>query len=134
MWDRDTPAITSRLRGLVYIEATLHGPSHDLHSGGYGGAVVNPANALTEILGQLHDGDGRVMIDGFYDDVETVTSEQVEQWNALGDADSVLLESSGANATFGEKGIPLLNDYGQDQRVISMDCGLATLVKAQRLS
>jgi acetylornithine deacetylase/succinyl-diaminopimelate desuccinylase-like protein len=108
MWDRDTPAITSRLRGLVYIEATLHGPSHDLHSGGYGGAVVNPANALTEILGQLHDGDGRVMIDGFYDDVETVTSEQVEQWNALGDADSVLLESSGANATFGEKGYTTL--------------------------
>jgi len=104
MWDKDTPAITSRLRGMVYIEATLHGPTHDLHSGGYGGALVNPANALTEILGQLHDSEGRVQIEGFYDDVQEVSSEQIAQWNALGDADAALLESSGAKATFGEKG------------------------------
>lgn len=108
MWDEDTPAITSRLRGLVYIEATLHGPTHDLHSGGYGGAVVNPANAITEILGQLHDKDGRVQISEFYEDVETVSDEQVAQWNALGDADALLLESSGAKATFGEAGYSTL--------------------------
>ena len=108
IWDKDTPAITSRLRGMVYIEATLHGPSHDLHSGGYGGALVNPANALTEILGQLHDCDGRVQIEGFYDDVQEVSAEQIAQWNALGDADAVLLESSGAKATFGEKGYSTL--------------------------
>jgi acetylornithine deacetylase/succinyl-diaminopimelate desuccinylase-like protein len=108
MWDVDTPAITSRLRGLVYIEATLHGPSHDLHSGGYGGAVVNPANALTEILGQLHDKNGRVQIAHFYDDVDTVNDEQSAQWNALGDADALVLESSGAKATFGEKGFTTL--------------------------
>ena len=104
MWDQDTPAITSRLRGLVYIEATLHGPTHDLHSGGYGGALVNPANALTKILGQLHDNDGRVQIDGFYDDVTEVSAEQVSQWNSLGDADALLLESSGSKAVFGETG------------------------------
>jgi len=108
MWDEDTPAITSRLRGLVYIEATLHGPSHDLHSGSYGGAVVNPANALAKILGQLHDDDGRIQIDGFYDDVAEVSVEQVAQWNALGDADALTLESSGAKATFGEKGFSTL--------------------------
>jgi len=108
MWDQDTPAITSRLRGIVYIEATLHGPSHDLHSGGYGGAVVNPANALTKILGQLHDDDGRVQIEGFYDDVEIVSEEQIEQWHSLGDADTLTLESSGAKATFGEKGFSTL--------------------------
>jgi acetylornithine deacetylase/succinyl-diaminopimelate desuccinylase-like protein len=108
MWDKDTPAITSRLRGLVYIEATLHGPSHDLHSGSYGGALVNPANALTEILGQLHDRNSRVQIKGFYDDVEEVSPEQIAQWNALGDADVGLLESSGASAPFGEKGYSTL--------------------------
>lgn len=108
MWDPETPAITSRLRGLVYIEATLHGPSHDLHSGSYGGAVVNPANALTEILGQLHDKDGKIQIDGFYDDVEEVSAEQIAQWNSLGDADALTLESSGAKATFGEKGYSTL--------------------------
>jgi acetylornithine deacetylase/succinyl-diaminopimelate desuccinylase-like protein len=108
MWDEDTPAITSRLRGLVYIEATLHGSSHDLHSGSYGGAVVNPANALAKILGQLHDDDGRIQIDGFYDDVAEVSAEQVEQWNALGDADALTLESSGSKATYGEKGYSTL--------------------------
>ena len=108
MWDKNTPAITSRLRGIVYIEATLHGPSHDLHSGGYGGAVVNPANALTKILGQLHDDDGRIQIDGFYDDVIEVSAEQVAQWNALGDADALTLKGSGAKATFGEKGYSTL--------------------------
>ncbi len=108
MWDENTPAITSRLRGIVYIEATLHGPSHDLHSGGYGGAVVNPANALTKILGQLHDDDGRIQIDGFYDDVVEVSAEQVAQWNALGDADALTLEGSGAKAIFGEKGFSTL--------------------------
>ncbi len=108
MWDIDTPAITSRLRGILYIEATLHGPSHDLHSGGYGGALVNPANALVKILSQLHDDEGRIQIEGFYDDVELVDTEQVEQWNSLGDADAILLESSGAKATFGEKGYSTL--------------------------
>src|SRR5208337_4532131 len=53
-WDIDTPAITYRLRGNVYVEVTLKGPSRDLHSGLYGGAVVNPVNALAETLGQLH--------------------------------------------------------------------------------
>jgi acetylornithine deacetylase/succinyl-diaminopimelate desuccinylase-like protein len=108
MWDEDTPAITSRLRGLVYIEATLHGPAHDLHSGGYGGSVVNPANALTKILGQLHDDDERVQIDGFYDDVDEVSREQIDQWNSLGDADALVLESSGAKAIHGEKGFGTL--------------------------
>ncbi|MDP7008546.1 MAG: dipeptidase [Phycisphaerales bacterium] len=108
MWDVSTPAITSRLRGLVYIEATLHGPSHDLHSGGYGGGVVNPANAMTQILGQLHDDQGRVQIPHFYDDVDEITPEQAAQWNALGDADKLLLESSGAKATFGETGFTTL--------------------------
>ncbi len=113
MWDVNTPAITSRLRGLVYIEATLHGPSHDLHSGGYGGAVVNPANALTKILGQLHDDLGVIQVPGFYNDVESVSAEQIEQWNSLGDADVLILESSGAKATFGENG------YGTLERLWS---------------
>ena len=108
MWDVDTPAITSKLRGLVYIEATLHGPSHDLHSGGYGGAVVNPANAITKILGELHDEQGRVQIANFYDDVAEVSKEQSLQWDSLGDADALVLESSGAKATYGEEGFTTL--------------------------
>ena len=70
MWNIETPALATLLRGLLYAEITLSGPAHDLHSGLYGGAVPNPLNVLSRILGQLHDADGRVQVPGFYDDVE----------------------------------------------------------------
>ena len=82
-WDVDTPAITYSLRGMLYAEVTLHGPSRDLHSGLYGGAVINPINALTRVLGQLHDQHGRVQIPGFYDDVVEIGSEEAEAWRKL---------------------------------------------------
>jgi acetylornithine deacetylase/succinyl-diaminopimelate desuccinylase-like protein len=82
-WDIDTPAITYRLRGNVYVEVTLEGPSRDLHSGLYGGAVVNPLNALTEVLGQLHDRDGRVQLPGFYDGVRELSRSERDAWAAL---------------------------------------------------
>jgi acetylornithine deacetylase/succinyl-diaminopimelate desuccinylase-like protein len=71
--DRGKPAITYGLRGLVYMEVFITGPSHDLHSGMYGGAVPNPANVLVELLSTLHLPDGRVNIPGFYDDVLPLT-------------------------------------------------------------
>lgn len=70
---RGMPAITYGLRGLVYEEIFLTGPGHDLHSGGYGGAVPNPANVLCEIIASLHKPDGSVNIPGFYDDVAIVS-------------------------------------------------------------
>ncbi|HEX2971899.1 MAG TPA: dipeptidase [Tepidisphaeraceae bacterium] len=70
---RGLPAITYGLRGLVYTEVFITGPSHDLHSGMYGGAVPNPANVLVELLATLHNHDGRVNIPGFYDDVVPLT-------------------------------------------------------------
>jgi acetylornithine deacetylase/succinyl-diaminopimelate desuccinylase-like protein len=63
------PSILSSLRGLAYFEITVQGPASDLHSGMYGGAVVNPAMALARILATMHDPFGRVAIDGFYDAV-----------------------------------------------------------------
>ena len=70
MWDVDTPAITTRLRGMVYVELTLHAAcERDLHSGLFGGSALNPINALTRILGDLHDADGRIQLPGFYDGV-----------------------------------------------------------------
>ena len=81
---RGVPAITYGLRGLVYEEVFLTGPSHDLHSGIYGGAVPNPANVLCELLAALHDSQGRVTIPGFYDDVTALTTAERAQWAALG--------------------------------------------------
>jgi hypothetical protein len=61
----------------------ITGPSHDLHSGGYGGAVPNPANILTELLATLHDKDGRVNIPGFYDDVVPLSDADRGEWAKL---------------------------------------------------
>jgi len=80
---RGSPAITYGLRGLVYEEIFLTGPSHDLHSGIFGGAVPNPSNVLCEILASLHDADGRVNIPGFYDDVRALNTSERAGYAAL---------------------------------------------------
>ncbi len=103
-WDIDTPAITYRLRGNVYAEVTLEGPSRDLHSGLYGGAVVNPLNALTEILGQLHGPDGRVQIPGFYDSVAELSAEERQDWAALPFDEAAFLKEIGLTQSVGEAG------------------------------
>ena len=73
------PAITVGLKGLVYLQVDLVGPNRDLHSGSFGGAVENPANALATMLSKLIDSDGRVLIPGFYDKVRDLTdAERVE--------------------------------------------------------
>ena len=83
-WDRATPAITLSLRGFAGAEITISGPSRDLHSGKYGGAAINPIRVLTHILGQLHDGSGRVQIDGFYDGIAEPSAATRERWQLLG--------------------------------------------------
>jgi acetylornithine deacetylase/succinyl-diaminopimelate desuccinylase-like protein len=103
-WDVDTPAITTRLRGLLYTELTVRGPSHDLHSGIYGGAVPNPLNDLMRVLGGLHDGDGKVAIPGFYDRVKDIDAETRASWESLGADEFALLRSVGVEAPSGERG------------------------------
>ena len=107
-WDIDTPAITYRLRGNVYVEVTLEGPSRDLHSGLYGGAVVNPLNALTEILGQLHGREACVQLPGFYDDVAELSQEERQAWAALAFDEAAFLGETGLTQSVGEAGYTLL--------------------------
>ncbi|MCE2882553.1 MAG: M20/M25/M40 family metallo-hydrolase [Planctomycetaceae bacterium] len=104
MWDVATPAITTRLRGLVYMEVTVHGPSRDLHSGMYGGAVPNPINVLARILSELHDKDRRVTIPGFYDGVSELPADTKAQWESLGFSDAEFLGDIGLSQGFGETG------------------------------
>ena len=68
------PALTISLRGMMYAQIDVSGPVQDLHSGGYGGAVRNPANALCLIVGSLTSPDGRVLVPGFYDAVEPLSN------------------------------------------------------------
>ncbi|MFI5255505.1 MAG: dipeptidase [Candidatus Limnocylindrales bacterium] len=68
-FEGNRPALTVGLRGLMYAQVEVAGPFQDVHSGGYGGSVANPAHALAQIIAGLHDDQGRVTIPGFYDDV-----------------------------------------------------------------
>jgi acetylornithine deacetylase/succinyl-diaminopimelate desuccinylase-like protein len=106
MWDVDTPAITTRLRGIVYTEVTLRAARRDLHSGIYGGSALNPINALTRMLGALHDADGRVQLDGFYDGVAPLSDVQAAQWTALGFDEAEFLAGIGLSVPVGERGLP----------------------------
>jgi acetylornithine deacetylase/succinyl-diaminopimelate desuccinylase-like protein len=104
MWDIDTPAITTRLRGLVYTEIRVRGPLRDLHSGLFGGSALNPINALTRILGDLHDEQGRVKLPGFYDGVAEISAAQAAEWARLGFDETAFLGEIGLRHPVGEHG------------------------------
>jgi len=101
---RGAPAITYGLRGLAYAEVFIQGPSHDLHSGIYGGAVPNPANILCRVLGSLHDADGRVNIDGFYDDVVPLSPQERDAWQRLPFDEQQFARDLGLRSLCGESG------------------------------
>ena len=109
MWNAETPAITTMLRGMVYIEAEIRGPGHDLHSGMYGGAIANPANVMARVVASLHRDDGSVAVPGFYDGVEDPPDSVLDQWKGLGFDEAGFLASAGiAAASGGESGRTML--------------------------
>ncbi len=79
----DQPAITYGLRGIAYYQLNVKGPNRDLHSGAFGGAVTNPANALAKILAGLLNEDGQIQIPGFYDDVVELSDRERSEYAAL---------------------------------------------------
>lgn len=103
MWDRDTPAITTALRGLVYEEVRIKAANRDLHSGIYGGGARNPIRVLTNILGALHDDTGRITIPGFYDGVKDTPKEVLEAWKKLNFSADTFLKPIGLSIPAGEK-------------------------------
>jgi acetylornithine deacetylase/succinyl-diaminopimelate desuccinylase-like protein len=103
-WDENQPALTLGTRGLAAIYIDVEGPDHDLHSGTYGGTIVNPIHALVRILDSMHDGDGRVTVDGFYDDVRSLTDEERAQLARVPFDEAKYLKELGATSVFGEPG------------------------------
>jgi len=77
------PSITYGLRGMSYVEVILRGPDRDLHSGVYGGAIENPINVLGRLIGDLHDANHRIAVEGFYDDVRPLTDEERAEFASL---------------------------------------------------
>lgn len=102
------PSILSSLRGLAYFQIDVQGPAQDLHSGSYGGAVVNPAMALARILATFHDTDGRIAIPGFYDTVREWPAAVRTQMKGLPFDEEHFREETGAPALGGETGYSVL--------------------------
>ncbi len=103
MWDIETPALTTRLRGMCYVQLDLKAASRDLHSGQYGGSALNPLNLITRILGELHDANGRIQLPGFYEGVAELSAEQRAAWQALGFSEHDFLADIGLSVPVGEK-------------------------------
>lgn len=108
----DTPSITCGLRGLAYVEAEITGPNRDLHSGLYGGAVANPINVLSKMVGSLVDDNGRITIPGFYDGVYEHSFADRDQINAAPFSDSRFADSIGCSALTGELGYSTMERKG----------------------
>jgi acetylornithine deacetylase/succinyl-diaminopimelate desuccinylase-like protein len=104
MPDTDHPALAYSLRGIIAFEITLHGPAHDLHSGIFGGAVDNPAMALSQLLARLRDRHGRVAIPGFYDEAAPLAAYERKQLARLPDTAREFQKLVGAPKLFGERG------------------------------
>ena len=102
------PSILSSLRGLAYFEINVRGPGVDLHSGAYGGAVANPAMALARILATMHDADGHIAIEGFYDSVADWSAEIRTQMKQLPFDEANFVEETGSPELAGEAGFTTL--------------------------
>ncbi|MBS7793083.1 M20/M25/M40 family metallo-hydrolase [Roseococcus sp. SDR] len=108
MWDAETPAITTMLRGLCGEEVIIHAADRDLHSGFYGSAAANPNRVLARILADLHDENGRVTLAGFYDGVPELDPALRAQWDTLGFTAEAFLGAVGLGIPAGEKGYSAL--------------------------
>lgn len=109
MWAADVPSMCTGMRGLTEAEVSLYGPSTDLHSGSFGGAVPNPLHAMATLLAALHDADGRVTLPGFYEDVVPLTDEERALFARLPFDEEAWLRTAGeSRAPYGERGYTTL--------------------------
>ena len=102
MWRIDEPSLTVSSRGLAGLEITLTAAAKDLHSGRHGGGVANPLHAMAQLIASLHEPNGRVAVEGFYDRVRQLSSAERAAIAALPFDEKAYLAQIGAPATFGE--------------------------------
>lgn len=112
MISKDNPSITSGLRGLSYMQVEVTGPDRDLHSGLYGGAVVNPCNVLCDMISSLKDEKGRITIPGFYDDVKEISMDERRDMARRPFDRDAFMKSVGVTALNGEEGYSDLERIG----------------------
>lgn len=103
MWRADRPSVTVSARGLASMEFTVRGPRKDLHSGRHGGGLANPLHAAAALVASLHQRDGRVAVDGFYEDVEPIERALLDGLDRLPFDEAGYFDALGTEA-FGEPG------------------------------
>ncbi len=109
MFAPELPTLCVGLRGMIYTEIEARGAKTDLHSGMYGGAAPNPFVALTQIIAQLKDSAGRILIPGFYDAVKTPSTDELKTWQTLPfDEEHYRLTEVGSSRLTGEPGYSVL--------------------------
>lgn len=108
MFGRGIPSLCVGLRGLMYMEVHVEGPSTDLHSGSFGGAIANPINVLARMIASLHDDNGTIRVAGFYDGVVPLTKADRDEIGSLPFDDKAWLAQAGAPALWGEKEFSVL--------------------------
>ena len=101
---KDTPSITTGLRGLSYVEVEVTGPNRDLHSGLYGGCVANPINILTQMIAKLQDEDNKITVPGFYDKVQVISEEERSEMARAPFSEEDYKKAIDIDALHGEKG------------------------------
>ena len=108
MFARGIPSICYGLRGLVYFQIDLKGSNSDLHSGSFGGTVINPNFALAQMIAELKDASGQIRVPGFYDDVLPMSLEEKQELSRLPFDEEKYRKDLGAPVLFGEKGFGAL--------------------------
>ncbi|MFW5689558.1 MAG: dipeptidase [Spirochaetota bacterium] len=112
MISAEIPSIRYGLRGLAYFDLTVRGPSHDLHSGSFGGVVHNPAQALAELIAGMHDANGTVTLPGYYDRVRPVDATERDRLSKVPVTDETIRELTGATALWGESEYTVVERIG----------------------
>jgi acetylornithine deacetylase/succinyl-diaminopimelate desuccinylase-like protein len=108
LYEAGLPTLTYGLRGLAYMEVELTGPSQDLHSGSFGGAVANPVNVLANMISKLHDKNRHITIPRFYNNVKRLTKKEKDNYKRLKFSDKKLARELGVKELVGEKGFTTL--------------------------
>jgi acetylornithine deacetylase/succinyl-diaminopimelate desuccinylase-like protein len=104
MWRAERPSLNLSSRGIAAFEFSVHGPAKDLHSGRHGGGVANPLHAAATLVASLHDTDGRIAIERFYDDVDAIEPAVAAALARLSFDEAAYLSAVGAPEPFGEPG------------------------------
>jgi acetylornithine deacetylase/succinyl-diaminopimelate desuccinylase-like protein len=103
-WEKDQPAILTSLRGICALQIDVKGAASDVHSGVYGGSILNPIQALIQVLVSMHGNDGRILVEGFYDKVRAISETEQTQIKAVPFNAAHYQRELGVDALFGEPG------------------------------